>query len=513
MNLDPHLSCPELRLSELFRLAGIEPAARQGDPIVRGLASDSRTVRPGEMFVCMPSAHADSHAYAAEAFERGAAAALAHSQSGYDALIRLGHPAAWVDGTFSDALWRLCKVGFGDPTRDLKLIGVTGTNGKTTVAWLIRDMLKALGEPAAYLGTLGIQHPQDARELSNTTPFAVELNRLIVEARAAGAQALAMEVSSHALEERRVDGLEFDAAVFTNLTQDHLDYHPSMTHYEAAKKRLFASLPTASNKPFRGAINVDDPVGARWAAELPEGVLRFGFQAGLGEEDLHAEALEIGLGSIRLRLSYRGETLETSYPLGGGYNAQNGLSAVAGMLALGYRLAEVAAALPSVRPVPGRFESIPSETGVGVLVDYAHTPDALQKVIEAARALRPGRIWTVFGCGGDRDRTKRPKMAAVVSETSDVSVLTSDNPRTEDPLTILADVRAGLRSGAESLEFPDRKEAIFAAVERAAPGDLVVIAGKGHENYQIIGRTKYPMDDREMAREALAAREAAKSLS
>jgi UDP-N-acetylmuramoyl-L-alanyl-D-glutamate--2,6-diaminopimelate ligase len=494
-----------MTLVELFEKAGVRPDGLDGNAEVSSMVSDSRQVTPGALFVCMPSANSDSHAFIAQAKDAGAAATLVHSQAGVEAARAAGVPFALVENDgmrFNEALWRLAKVSFGNPSGRMKMIGVTGTNGKTTTAWLIRDMLSAIGEQAAYLGTLGIQLPGESRELNNTTPFPIELNALLAEAVAKGATTMAMEVSSHALEQKRVDGLEFDAAVFTNLTQDHLDYHGTMDAYGAAKWRLFTDFPKQGPKRFVAALNLDDPTGADWAAKIDVPCIRFG----VGKGDLAGDPFEVLVDSIGMRLTFEGKTVEASIPLGGNFNVQNCLSASAGMLALGYDLGAVAHALRKVRPVPGRFEAVRNDLGIGVLVDYAHTPDALEKLLDSARELHPNRLIAVFGCGGDRDRSKRPKMARVTSSKADISVLTSDNPRTEDPQAILDEVETGIEPGSKAFKIIDRREAIAHAVKIAQPGDIVVIAGKGHENYQIIGRTKYPMDDRELAREALSAR-------
>ncbi|MBI3721928.1 MAG: UDP-N-acetylmuramoyl-L-alanyl-D-glutamate--2,6-diaminopimelate ligase, partial [Fimbriimonas ginsengisoli] len=341
-------------------------------------------------------------------------------------------------GRFHDALWRIAKAFFSNPSGSMIVAGVTGTNGKTTTCWMLRDMFSALGEPSGYLGTLGIRYPGTERELENTTPFPIELNRLLAEIRDAHVRFLAMEVSSHALQERRSDGVEFDAGIFTNLTQDHLDYHGTMEAYEAAKRRFFEDLPSQSSKRFVAALNVDDPVGARLADGLACEKLTYGVRSGM----LRGEAVSVSVDHLKVRLAWQGESLEASVGLGGHFNVMNCLSAVAGCLALGKSLAEAGAGLSAVRPVPGRFESVPNRHGIGVIVDYAHTPDALVKLLEAARAIDHQRLITVFGCGGDRDKGKRPKMARAVSERADLTVVTSDNPRTEDPQAILKDVSA-----------------------------------------------------------------------
>jgi UDP-N-acetylmuramoyl-L-alanyl-D-glutamate--2,6-diaminopimelate ligase len=491
-----------MQLTDLFEKAGIVADRILGDAPLTDIVSDSRKVSEGALFVCMPSKNSDSHQYLKQAKEAGAVAALTHTEAGCEAAWSLDLAAVLIknqgDG-FIESLWKICKVFFGNPSGSMRVIGLTGTNGKTTTTWILRDALEALGRKAAYMGTLGYKTPNGMVTLENTTPFAVDLNRILYDAKKAGIQDFTMEVSSHALAESRVDGIEFNAAVFTNLTQDHLDYHKTMEAYAEAKKRLYTDLPHQSDKHFVGAVNIDDPTGAVWAKELSCPLVTYGTHGG----DLKGTPIEVTVNHTRLSLTYKGQTLECKTNLGGTFNVQNMLSACAGLLALGYSLEEAVKGLASATAVPGRFEAIPNSRGVGVLVDYAHTPDALVKLLDAAKALKPRRLIAVFGCGGDRDRTKRPIMARTVSERADITIVTSDNPRTEDPLAIIQEVQNGLLYGCNSVSIPDRKDAIQAAVNMAHEGDIVVIAGKGHEDYQIIGRTKYPMDDRKMAREAL----------
>jgi UDP-N-acetylmuramoyl-L-alanyl-D-glutamate--2,6-diaminopimelate ligase len=473
------------------------------------MVMDTRRLKPGGLFVCMPGTSTDSHSYLANAAANGASAAIVYSDEGLQEAVGRGLAAAQLPAgkfEFADEIWKLCDTFFQHPTRGMQVVGVTGTNGKTTTAWLIRDMLQALGVSAGYIGTLGIQTPGEERELSNTTPFAVDLYNLLAEARDKGVRALAMEVSSHALKERRVDGVEFDVGVFTNLTQDHLDYHGSMEDYEASKRRLFLEFPAQASKTFVAALNMDDTAAATLAHDF-EGKKILYWTADCSY-DLGLEGVQVEVDRISGTMCADGSRVSFDARLGGSYNVENLLSATAALLGLGYSLGEIANALGEARPVPGRFEAVRNDAGIGILVDYAHTPDALEKLLDAVRPLTKGRVITVFGCGGDRDRTKRPKMARAASERSDITVATSDNPRTEDPQTILDEVLTGIEPGRESVAIIDRGEAIAHAVQIANPGDVVVIAGKGHENYQIIGRTKYPMDDRDLARRGLEARTA-----
>ena len=489
-------------MTDLLHKAELSPRERVGEAEVGSVVMDSRQVEPGALFVCMPGGSIESTSFIAEAKKAGATAAIVFDSCGMQLAAASNLAAIRFDNNgldYNEALWRLCRAFFDRPTQSMKVVGVTGTNGKTTTAWLLRDMLNALSVKAGYLGTLGFQVPGESHPLANTTPFTVELYNLLNEARTKGTEALAMEVSSHALAERRADGVEFDVGIFTNLTQDHLDYHLTMEAYAEAKRRLFVDLPKQSDKRFVGVLNVDEPIGERWAVEQNGPSVTYGIRR---EADLVVTPREIEVDRMRLKLDYRG-AVEVDIPIGGHFNVFNCVSAAAGMIGLGYDLGAIGEALPKVHAVPGRFEAIPNGKGIGVLVDYAHTPDAIEKLLDSVRELNPRRIISVFGCGGDRDANKRPKMARAASERSDVTILTSDNPRTEDPMAILAQMRVGLFPGCDSFEVVDRREAIFKAVKMAEPGDVVVIAGKGHENYQIIGQRKFDLDDRELAREAL----------
>lgn len=496
-------------LADLIKTLGSADAAvgGSGRP-AEWITADSRTLRPGCLFVCMPSASRDTHEFLPAAAQAGAVGAVVHTASGRDAAEALGLDwVLWPADPKTEFFRRVALLShevLGQPSKKMKVIGVTGTNGKTTTAWMIRDALRSMGRRAAYMGTLGIDLAGERIELPNTTPFPVETAQMMADAAAAGCDDFVMETSSHALAENRVAGILYDAAVFTNLTQDHLDFHGSMEEYEAAKRLLFTTWADAaeeSGKSFCGAVNAADEVGQRWAAADPDRLFTYGDS----HADLVIHPTRVELDHIEFEVSGKGDALV--FPgrvnVGGLFNVQNAGSAIAGLVALGYSIEEAVEAMEAITPVPGRFQAIPNDKGVGVIVDYAHTPDALEQLLHSVKALNPSRIITVFGCGGDRDKTKRPKMAAVVSRLSDVTVVTSDNPRTEDPQSILDDVLAGVQTGADSIAIIDRREAIFHAVSIAQPGDVVVIAGKGHEDYQIIGRTKHHMDDCEMAADAL----------
>lgn len=515
-----------MRLDELFSRAGLAPDAVVGNPVITSLESDSRRVGPGALFVCMPGVHADGHEFIAEAANRGAAAVLVRNLDAWRAAQEQQLAAVLLgrEGTeLMQSVALLARAFFDDPTSKLRLIAVTGTNGKTTTAWMVRDALVALGRSAGYLGTLGFQYPDHARVLSNTTPFPIEINSIMAEAVGAGVQDMVMEASSHGLVERRMWGLRVDVGTFTNLTQDHLDFHATMAEYAAAKKLLFTEYAAASGKDFAAVLNADDPIGREWKdCVWDEAVMareRLGLGTG-GSWSYRVLTYGEGLGDLRCHAkSVKTQTLEVEFALrtqaaltksrvGGHFNVRNLVAACATLVALGYELTQAADALAQVTPTPGRFEPVPNSLGFEVLVDYAHTPDALQSLLTTTRRLVAGRLIVVFGCGGDRDRTKRPLMAAAATAQADLTYITSDNPRTEDPLEIIREVRAGVQPGAEVVEIADRRAAIHAAIAEAKPGDVVVIAGKGHEDYQIIGRTKYPMDDRQIARDALDSIEA-----
>lgn len=479
-----------MRVSELFNQAGV---AYQGAPDTkfRSLSADSRNIEPGDLFVCMESESGDTHRFIDAAVARGAVGAIVHST------VALGANRYLPQGSFDQAIWRLSKVAFGDPSQAMRVIGITGTNGKTTTAWILRDALEASGRTAAYIGTLGFKDRNGLQKGLNTTPFAVDLNQQMRHAVDSRTQDLVMEVSSHALSQHRVDGIKFELALFTNLTQDHLDFHGSMAEYGQAKSRLFLDMGVP-----KAVINVGDPFGASLAAQINAPVT-----FSLGDVGtVQGSVVEVGATNLVMRVRIEDKSIDVRVPLGGLFNVNNALAAFTVLVTLGQTPTSAAESLAHVTAAPGRFEAVPNDLGISVVVDFAHTPDALARMMDAARALQPRRVIAVFGCGGDRDRTKRPLMAKEVGERADLTVLTSDNPRTEDPMQILNDAAAGLPAGANYLKIVDRKSAVIEAVRQAEPGDIVLLAGKGHEDYQIIGTTKYPMDDRQLAREALEAR-------
>src|SRR5215218_5193051 len=461
-------------------------AARDAPPVeVTGLAYDNRLVAPGTLFFCVSGFTRDGHDFAPDAVARGAAALVVERPLG------LGVPEVLVDDVRA-AMAPAAAAFHGDPTADLCAVGITGTNGKTTTAFLIRGLLEAAGRRTGLLGTVTAVVGGAERPMVRTTPEAIDLQRTFDEMRDAGDEAVVMEVSSHALALHRADAIHWAVAIFTNLTQDHLDFHPTMEDYFLAKRRLFESGPQTA------VINVDDPYGARLAAELPDAV-----RVGIDSPDAQLRATGIDGDGIGSTFTVDGLTLRS--PLPGRFNVLNALGAIAAVRALGVDDATIAAALPHAARVPGRFEPVDEGQPFAVLVDYAHTPDSLHNVLRAARPLAAGRVIVVFGAGGDRDRAKRPLMGAVACEHADVVVVTSDNPRSEHPEAIVAEILEGCEQGVET--EVDRRAAIDRAIGLAEPGDVVVIAGKGHEQGQeLAGGRKVPFDDRAVAREALRAR-------
>ncbi len=474
---------------------------------VTGVAYDSRKVAAGALFVAIPGFKQDGRKFAADALGRGAAVVVAE---GADPLP--GSAAARVLVPSSrEALARLADAYHDHPSRRLSVIGITGTNGKTTTSLLVEALLGAGGRPTGVIGTIQYRVGDQAEAASQTTPEALELQALLarmVEARVGG---VAMEVSSHALSLSRVNGIEFDVAVFTNLTQDHLDFHKTLEAYRDAKARLFGLL-ARSRKPRRAAVvNVDDPAGAAMIcateADPRVRILTFGLRA---PALLRPRRWESGMDGITLEVVTPGGEIAITSAMVGEHNVMNLLGAVGVGLALEKEPAQIGRILSGVATVPGRFERVEAGQPFLVVVDYAHTPDALENVLATARKLlKPGaRLGVVFGCGGDRDRGKRPIMGGIAARLADRAWVTSDNPRSERPEAILAEIETGIPATAAGRHesVADRRRAIQGAVGWAREGDVVVIAGKGHETYQIVGSEMLPFDDREVARTALVER-------
>ena len=470
---------------------------------VTGLSTNSHACKPGDLFIGMPGTRVDGGDFWPSAIASGAVAALVSRQAAQK------QPGGQACAIAVDDMVKACAqvavAFYGYPGQKLKLIGVTGTNGKTTITHLIEFFLNKAQQATGLIGTLYARWPGFEQIATHTTPFSVELQHQLADAVAAGCQKLVMEVSSHALAQGRVIGCPFEVAVFTNLTQDHLDFHKDMEDYFSAKALLFSP----DYLQGRAIINLDDAYGERLISELkPEQVWSYSVNndtADLWTSDLIYEPTGVS-GKLH---TPRGEVAFRS-PLVGQYNLANLLAAVGALLHLGLDLEFVASLLSEFPGVPGRMERVQIDTkqDISVIVDYAHTPDSLENLLKAARPFIPGKMICVFGCGGDRDRTKRPKMGGIAAQLADKVVVTSDNPRTENAEKILEDILAGIPESVNPTVICDRATAIRTAILEAQPGDGVLIAGKGHEDYQILGTEKIHFDDREQARAALSVRKA-----
>jgi UDP-N-acetylmuramoyl-L-alanyl-D-glutamate--2,6-diaminopimelate ligase len=483
----------------------------RADPGIAGISIDSRAVAPGDLFVALRGENADGHEYLAQAAALGAVALLVD-----EAPKDPGLPPAVVVPDTRFALGPIARRFYGDPASELSLVGVTGTNGKTSTAFLVESILAAAGRRVGLIGTVEVRFGAETRRAINTTPESLELQRLLREMRTHGVDSAVMEVSSHGLMMGRVHGVGFDVAALTNLTQDHLDFHGDMDAYAEAKARLFRH----HLKPGGTAVvSLDEPRAALFleAARAGDGRTLGVSRRADSEAEIRVATADVSLSGIEARLELPGGTLDVTLPLVGDFNVENLIVAVGIAVGLGVPPDSIASGLAACPQVPGRMERVGDRHAEApvVLVDYAHTPDAVEKLLCAVRPLTSGRVIAVFGCGGDRDRTKRPKMAEAVARFADLAVLTSDNPRTEDPDAILREVEQGLDAmqrvepeGFAASERAyvlkaDRREAIELAIAAARPSDSVVIAGKGHEDYQIVGRERLPFDDRAEARRAL----------
>jgi UDP-N-acetylmuramoyl-L-alanyl-D-glutamate--2,6-diaminopimelate ligase len=497
------------------KIARVLEATLTGDEhtAVIDVTHDSREARPGSLFVAVRGDLCDAHKFVPQVIQQGAVGViseaqpppdwseLAHSQSG-----RGADAAAWLQvENVRRAMALAAAEVHHHPSRELQLAGITGTNGKTTTAYLIASIPEAAGEPVAMTGTVEYRLGAERRKAGRTTPEATDMQRLLRRAVAAGCRTAVMEASSQAMDFHRCDELDYAVAVFTNLTRDHLDYHKTMENYWFAKRRLFDGR--LGSRPRTSVINLDDPYGVELADELRRDGLHVVTYAVTSEAEVTARDPEFSLAGMRFRLLSPAGKRDFHSPLVGPPHIYNTLAAVASGLALGYDLEVITSALEKCTGAPGRFERVIHDGKFAVVVDYAHSDDALLNVLRTARDVTKGRIITVFGCGGDRDGSKRAPMGEAAGSLSDVVILTSDNPRTEDPEKILDEAEQGIQKTGKPYEkIADRREAIHQAVNAAREGDLVLIAGKGHEDYQIIGREVFHFDDREVAREALAGR-------
>jgi len=502
-----------MKLEQL--LAGIDIINISGNSAgeVSTVCYSADECREGSVFVAIPGLKFDGHDFIRKAIERGAKY-IVHEK---DLQFPPSVTGVRVAGS-RRTLGILAKNYFGDPSANLAVIAVVGTNGKTTITYLLESILKAAGFKCGVLGTVNYRFNDQVYPAPNTTPESYEMQKILRRMVDDGVTHVIAEVSSHAIDLKRVDDCDFDLGIFTNLTRDHLDYHQTMENYFQAKKRFFSEVLPQSGKAHRQkmVINNDDPWGQRILAEVPLAALTYGIE---GDCSVKATNFELSLAGISAGINASGKSFSISSPLIGKFNLYNILAAVSAASILDIPQPVIESGIKNMSCVPGRLESVASNSGLHVFVDYAHTDDALRRVLQNLTALKKKRIITVFGCGGNRDRGKRPLMGEAAVSYSDLTIVTSDNPRLEDPLEIIREIEAGIdqqkiqktdssnpvaAGGEQSYTvIPDREKAIEAAIEAASPGDIILIAGKGHEDYQIIGATKIPFDDRKIAAHAL----------
>lgn len=493
---------PERASTTLGQIARVVDGELCGDPnvVVYDVTHDSRAVVDRSLFVAIRGKQADGNAFVAEAVARGACA-VASERVRPD-----GCEIPWIRVVDARvALARAAATVHHYPSRELKLVGITGTNGKTTTTYLVASIAEAAGDPCAMLSTVEYRIGAERIAAERTTLEASDTQRYLRRAVERGCRAAVMECSSIAIELHRCDELEFAVAVFTNLSRDHLDFHGTMESYWAAKRRLFEGL--SGGPPRAAVVNLDDERGAELARDLAQAGRRVITYSVAHQADITARDIALSLDGMSFVLETPAGRTPVRSPLVGQPHVYNTLAAVGAGLALGYDLEAIRQGIERCTGAPGRFERVAHAEDFAVIVDYAHTDDALANVLRTARALARGRVIVVFGCGGDRDRTKRAPMGRTAAELADLVIVTSDNPRTEDPEAIIAEIEVGLRQVGKPYEkIADRREAIWRAIELAKPGDVVIIAGKGHEDYQIVGTQKVHFDDREVAREALLRR-------
>jgi UDP-N-acetylmuramyl-tripeptide synthetase len=493
-----------MKLSDLVENLPFLEKRHFSDLDIMGIASHSKEVEPGFLFVAIYGTLVDGHQFIKEALDRGAAAVLVEKEVAVPKRV----PFFRAEDSRA-ALSHLAARWFGHPSRDLPLIGVTGTNGKTTITYLLEHMLKTAGKKTAVMGTISTRFDGKEWPSSHTTPESLHIHRSLAEMKKSGVESLVMEVSSHAVDMRRVEDLAFDAVLFTNLSPEHLDYHKTMELYFEAKKRLFTQLLRRGKGEKRAIVNADDRYGMKLIEVLSNTPLWTFSTRPQSKWNFFVKEWHSDLSGMRGVLATPAGEISFQSPLIGQYNLSNILAATAGALSFHIPVDAIAAALANFPGVPGRLERIANDRGLHVFVDYAHTPDALKNVLSALKQLDPPKLWTVFGCGGDRDRSKRPIMGREVARLANFAVVTSDNPRTEDPEKIIREILPGVEEGGMTLGNDcwvevDRRKAIATALTKAGPGEVVLIAGKGHEDYQILGTQKTHFDDREVAREILA---------
>ena len=472
-------------LSRLAQAAGA--AVKGADTEIVSVEYDSRRVRQGSLFCCCVGMLFDGHSFAGKAVENGASALLVERELPFDV------PQIVVPNA-RKAMAEVASAFYGNPQNEMRMVGVTGTNGKTTTTYMVKAVAEHAGMKVGLIGTIRNMIGREALPTERTTPESVDLFRLLRQMADAGCDIVVMETSSHALEQYRVHGITFDVGLFTNLTQDHLDYHKSFDNYLKAKKILF-------HNSRKAIVNVDDPYAGRMTDGLTIPIVRFGVRE---NADISASNIDITTKGVQFDLHTPEGDVLMRVQTPGLFSVFNAMGAVAVMQALGFRLSLIKEGLESLTSVSGRLESVPTDRDFSVFVDYAHTPDALENVLKTVREFAKGRVISVFGCGGDRDRAKRPIMGEIAGRFSELVVITSDNPRTEEPMSIIASIEEGVRkSGTRYAVIESRRDAIRYALTEARENDLIMIAGKGHENYQEINGTKYHFDDKEIVEELL----------
>jgi UDP-N-acetylmuramoyl-L-alanyl-D-glutamate--2,6-diaminopimelate ligase len=466
-----------VKIKKLLKNIPVQAIKGSKDIEITGISSNSKRIAPGNLFIAKKGFTVDGARFIPDAIAAGASAVLTDLYDPfYPQVVQIIHP----DVASVEPL--IAKEYYDHPTDRLFLVGITGTNGKTTTSYLVRHLFEKSAQPFGLIGTIEAIVGEHHFPSGKTTPDVLENYKLFHDMLAVGAQGCVMEVSSHALTQGRVSGVEFDVALFTNLTQDHLDYHKTMEEYASAKAQLFTSLKPGQKATVKTAVvNGDSPYCNQMLSHCTAQVIRYGIDQ---PADLIASAIHLNAEGMEFDVSYRGERCTFTSSLIGRYNVYNLLAAAGAGLARGMPLAEIASKLSTFERVPGRLEKVSNRMGLNIFVDYAHTDDALSNVLSTLQELKKGRLITVFGCGGNRDSAKRPKMGAVAEAQSDLAIITSDNPRNEKPEEIIRDILSGLKHPAEALVIVDRKEAIYRAIHMAKQGDIVLIAGKGHESTQ-----------------------------
>ena len=477
-----------MKLQDLLKGVAVLESTAAPDTEINEVRYDSRAVQPGDLFVAIRGYATDGHQYIGKALEQGAAAIVCEEAPA-------GAPAVVVENA-RRALAEIAANRFGHPADSMTMLGVTGTNGKTTTTYLVKHMLEDAGHKVGLIGTNQNLLGDEVVETERTTPESYELHALFARMRDAGCTHVIMEVSSHSLVLDRVHGIHFAVGAFTNLTQDHLDFHKTMEEYRRAKALLF----TISDK---GVINLDDPAAGAMLADAKCPCLTFSCEKDAA--DLTAKNLKLHADGVEFVAATKGDLARVKLPIPGHFSAENALTALAIVLHLGMPLADAAKSLATATGVKGRVEVVPTDTDYTVLIDYAHSPDGVENVLRAVRGFAKGRVVALFGCGGDRDRTKRPKMGKIAADLADFCIVTSDNPRTEDPKAIIDDILEGMKGTKTPMQvIVDRPEAIHWALAHAKKDDIIVLMGKGHETYQEVNHVKHHMDEREIVRDFFA---------